>query len=135
MGKKKENQIPNKHLHSRISYLHQAAQYLSQVSDENRDDQPSIVDRARDKKSPTVKIAQVGYPGERGSLAYFMATDVTKEDNPPKVPRAYMPNRSLGQSRRFMSHIRAVSLKSLVRLSPSMKHSNCRHCESLLIPG
>ena len=45
------------------------------------------------------------------------------------------PEIDLGQSRRLVSHIRAISCKSVLRLSPGMKHSFCIHCESLLIPG
>ncbi|KAI1466496.1 Rpr2-domain-containing protein [Daldinia caldariorum] len=40
-----------------------------------------------------------------------------------------------GLSRRFITDLRSTSLKSQIRLSPSMKHTICKFCDSLLIEG
>jgi ribonuclease P protein subunit RPR2 len=38
-------------------------------------------------------------------------------------------------SRHLLSHLRTVSQKAQIRLSPDLKHSFCRRCDSLLIGG
>ncbi|OTB05038.1 hypothetical protein M426DRAFT_11129 [Hypoxylon sp. CI-4A] len=38
-------------------------------------------------------------------------------------------------SRRFITDLRSTSLKSQIRLSPAMKHTICKFCDSLLIEG
>ncbi|KAI1488457.1 Rpr2-domain-containing protein [Biscogniauxia mediterranea] len=38
-------------------------------------------------------------------------------------------------SRRFLTDLRSTSLKSQIRLSPAMKHTICKLCDSLLIEG
>ncbi|KAK1998207.1 RNAse P Rpr2/Rpp21/SNM1 subunit domain-containing protein [Colletotrichum falcatum] len=38
-------------------------------------------------------------------------------------------------ARRFVSDIRAVSLKAQIRPSPSLKQTMCKYCDSLLVEG
>jgi ribonuclease P protein subunit RPR2 len=38
-------------------------------------------------------------------------------------------------SRRLISDLRSVSLKGLMRMSPDMKHSICKNCQTLLMEG
>lgn len=40
-----------------------------------------------------------------------------------------------GQVRHLVNNIRGVSRRSVLRLTQETKHSLCRHCDSLLIPG
>ncbi|KAI1479752.1 Rpr2-domain-containing protein [Daldinia eschscholtzii] len=40
-----------------------------------------------------------------------------------------------GLSRRFITDLRSASLKSQIRLSPAIKHTICKSCDSLLIEG
>lgn len=42
---------------------------------------------------------------------------------------------TLGRSRHLISQLRSVSLKGQIRLSQAMKHSICKRCDSLLVPG
>lgn len=42
---------------------------------------------------------------------------------------------ALGPSRRLLSHLGAVSLKSQIMLTPTMKNSIGKRCDSFLIPG
>lgn len=39
------------------------------------------------------------------------------------------------QSRHLLSQLRAVSLKSQIRLTTELKHSFCKRCDSLLVPA
>jgi len=39
------------------------------------------------------------------------------------------------ESRRLLGHLRGVSLKSQIRLSPKLKHTICKRCDSLMTPG
>ena len=92
--------VPQKHLHSRISYLHQAAAYLASTG------------------------------GTSGPLI--------SEDAPSPVhSNSLMKSASstYNQSRNLLTHLRAVSLKSQIRLTPELKQSFCWRCDSLLVPG
>jgi ribonuclease P protein subunit RPR2 len=89
-GKPSES-VPNRHLYSRMSYLHQAATYLAS--------QDSTTERR-----------------------------TTTEDKlaPP-------PSHNL--ARHLVAGIRTVGRKALIRPSPRMKQSLCKHCDSVLIEG
>lgn len=103
MGKisssKSSRQITQKHLHSRVSYLYQAAAYLASVDLHSAGQGESNVER--------VPVAE-SVPAQ----ANFVA-----------------------QSSYMLNQMRAVSLKSQVRLSREIKHSVCKRCSRLLIPG
>ena len=91
--------IPHKHLHSRLSFLHQAASYLATA-----DSRTSL---------------------EQSNTMVYQANPPTKKD----------PSRSLNNSTRLLMHLRGVSRKSQIRLAPKVKHSICKRCDNLLIPG
>ncbi|KAI1755757.1 RNAse P Rpr2/Rpp21/SNM1 subunit domain-containing protein [Xylaria castorea] len=83
--------VPNKHLYSRLSYLHQAAALLgSQVEN----------------------------------------THGSKSEPPPASDQT-----RLKLARHLLTDLRATSLKCQIRLSPAMKHSICKFCDTLLIEG
>ncbi|KAF3078045.1 hypothetical protein TWF569_003050 [Orbilia oligospora] len=46
-----------------------------------------------------------------------------------------LPSSSIGLSRYYTSHLLSVSRKSVQRLSPAVKHTICKRCSSLLLPG
>ena len=92
--------VPQKHLHSRISYLHQAAAYLASAEGTSR---PLI---SEDASSPVHSNSLM----KSASSTY-------------------------SQSRNLLTQLRAVSLKSQIRLTPELKQSFCRRCDSLLILG
>lgn len=50
-------------------------------------------------------------------------------------PAAERTEQLHGMSRRLVTDLRAVSLKTMMRLSPSMKQTICKLCDSLLIEG
>lgn len=127
--------LQQKHLHSRISYLFQAATYLAETGSKvqrcgpNReaDDQTlnmhcegSIISEAPSKQSPhVVSLSQDNRE----------ARTTTAEAN--STPRF----QGSGLSRQLFAHLRAVSLKSQIRISPKIKHSICKRCDQLLVPG
>jgi ribonuclease P protein subunit RPR2 len=93
--------VPQKHLHSRISFLHQAASYLALSSTGASTEKPS-------------SSASKGIPTAAGG-----------HTRPPRSDDAS----------RLLMHVRGVSRKSQIRLSPNVKHSICKRCDALLIPG
>ncbi|APA11775.1 hypothetical protein sscle_08g065450 [Sclerotinia sclerotiorum 1980 UF-70] len=103
------SKIPNKVLYSRISYLYQAATYLALQDDESQ-------------KRSTVKNAL------RSPVEDVMEVEPKCEAN--ITGGLYHP-----LSRRLITDLRSVSLKGLMRMSPDMKHSICKNCQTLLMEG
>ncbi|KAE9380135.1 Rpr2-domain-containing protein [Stipitochalara longipes BDJ] len=91
--------VPNKALHSRVSYLYQAAAYLATQQQHSRTSE--------------------------------------SQDVQPTMPTADSPAESLLQpaSRHMISDLRSVSRKLLMRISPAMKNSICKNCDTMLIDG
>ena len=85
------NSIPHKHIHSRLSFLHQAARYLA-----------------------TSKKGAISAP-----------TTVIEAQN----------GKHASETTRLLTHLRGVSRKSQVRLTPKVKHTICKRCDCLLIAG
>ena len=122
---------PQKHLHSRISYLYQAAVYLSGTTDKMH-----ICSASSDKEEQTgnnrVATATMSEAASDQNLCLLSAneeTSVVLEEH--HVLEA--GNSAL--SRQLLAHLRSVSLKAQIRLSPTMKHSICKRCDLLLVPG
>ncbi|KAF2965407.1 hypothetical protein GQX73_g8156 [Xylaria multiplex] len=100
--------IPNKHLYSRLSYLHQAAAVLgSQLGNT-----PCSKSASAESKDPEVK-------GELSDSSKYTAADQLR----------------LNLARHLLTDLRATSLKSQIRLSPAIKHTICKFCDTLLIEG
>jgi ribonuclease P protein subunit RPR2 len=95
--------IPQKHLHSRISYLKQAAIYLA-FAQQIKSERPKIPANHPARRSHSA-------PSQEGSQSMY------------------------AQSRNLLSQLRAVSLKSQIRLASDLKHSFCRRCATPLLPG
>jgi ribonuclease P protein subunit RPR2 len=93
--------VPNKALHSRVSYLYQAAAYLATQQQHSRTD--VHVGRKEEPPATTTNLQKIsGF-------------------NPA--------------SRRLISGLRSVSMKAQMRMSPAMKHSVCKNCDTMLIDG
>jgi ribonuclease P protein subunit RPR2 len=92
MAKGKATTVPNKILHTRISYLYQAASYLATQQQHSQ--------ASQDKQ-------QI----ERNESLY--------------VPAANL----------LVSDLKSVSLKAQIRMSPAMKQSICKSCNTILIDG
>ncbi|KAK6346665.1 hypothetical protein TWF696_006783 [Orbilia brochopaga] len=53
----------------------------------------------------------------------------------PTEATSGQPSAPTGLPRYYTSHLLSVSRKSVQRLSPDVKHSICKRCSSVLIPG
>jgi ribonuclease P protein subunit RPR2 len=124
-----------KHLHARVSYLYQAASLLSPEA-------PQEVD-------PKAKSTTLS-PALSESLRPHRVNSTLKRDmNPQRHKTTNEPDDSCFKgdmtkaaqvvasslSRLLLSQMRAVSLKSQIRLSTEIKRSTCKTCDSLLVPG
>ena len=129
--------VPNKHLHSRISYLYQAATYLSlqqntkiyqkeSKSAEEHEDIKVLESASTFSKLITASDSKVAHAGIYGSVLESSTSSVVL--NPTKPA-------SSGLALQLSSHLRSVSLKSQVRLSRDLKRSICKCCSTILIPG
>ncbi|PSR93842.1 RNAse P Rpr2/Rpp21/SNM1 subunit domain-domain-containing protein [Coniella lustricola] len=110
MAKGKKPGVPNRHVFSRISFLYQAAAYLSMV-DNNQ--QPST------SNSSSSNISE--QPTETATAADFKAQSRTTSQE--------------FASRRLLTDLRNVALKSQIRISPAVKRTVCKYCDSLLVEG
>lgn len=113
----KSKGIQHKHLHSRISYLYQAATYLSLHTHETG--------KQLSAQAPPAAIP----PAAADSVTH----DTTAESD-GQQPQPLGTPRKLSLARLYASHLRDVSLKSQIRLSPDIKRSLCRRCNTVLIP-
>lgn len=96
-GSKGKN-VPNRHIHARLSYLHQASSYL--------------------------------FPARKGeNLGGVECAPGQVEEHPVQEGVDH------AQSRHLLSQLRAVSLKSQIRLAPHVKQTMCKRCNSLLVAG
>jgi len=115
---KENRRVPNKHLHSRISFLHQAAQYLSSQAQSTYDTEKSSERSIKSTKSNNVpEEATKSVSGERSDK--------------PTTPSTI----HCGQALRLSSHLMAVSQRSKVLVSEHVKRSICKCCNELLVPG
>jgi RNase P subunit RPR2 len=100
--------VQNKAIYSRISFLQQAAVTLSSIHLEALDSGVSA------SSTEFSKSSQHGAMSEGPTLA--------------KSPLQ-------GMSRRLATDLRAVSLKTRIRLKPEVKRTICKYCDSVLIDG
>ncbi|VUC33189.1 unnamed protein product [Clonostachys rosea] len=93
--------VSNRHIYSRVSYLHQAAHYLA--------------------LSTTYKTAEAG----NSQVARDKSTNTTNQTH----------NAEMTLSRQYLSNMRSVSLKAVIRQSRDMKQGVCKLCDTLQIDG
>jgi ribonuclease P protein subunit RPR2 len=91
---------PQKAMHSRVSYLYQAATYLA--------------------------------THEQHSMQEHVEKEVTE---PTKDEGLSPSDNSRIISRHFVSDLRSITLKAQLRMSPDMKQSICKNCDTLLMEG
>ncbi|KZF20882.1 Rpr2-domain-containing protein [Xylona heveae TC161] len=130
--------VPNKHLHQRISFLYQAAAYIA--SQPYHKPSTTVTETPRQSNSHNISTAdsdtmQIDTSGLEKS------TSKQEQDGSHKISDENPSGASTSSlycshhSRRLISQLRGVSLKSQIRLSPELKRSICRRCDTLLIPG
>ncbi|KAH8597941.1 RNAse P Rpr2/Rpp21/SNM1 subunit domain-containing protein, partial [Bisporella sp. PMI_857] len=106
---KPKTKVPNSALHSRASYLHQAARYLASQSGQNE---------GCGKKAAGNTNVEYREPSPTPNI---LGVD-------PAL--SFQPN-----ARLLVSNLRNVCGKVLIRMSPDMKQSICKNCDSILIDG
>jgi len=123
--------VPNRHLHARISYLQQAATYLTaqartakeaKLSSEQMTLQ-SIVQRTRTHDD----IAESDQRFDSAGLGIMAATM-------PRAPSISLPQ-SGGLPLHLASHLKQIALKSQIHLHTNVKHTICRTCCTVLVDG
>ncbi|KAK9414256.1 putative Rpr2-domain-containing protein [Seiridium unicorne] len=103
---KQPGSVPNRPLYSRLSYLYQAASYLAGTAESATP--PASAPEEHDGKPENPSGCEENSSGQ-------------------KIRRAV--------SRRLLHDMRATSLKGLIRLSPAMKRTVCKYCDTLMIEG
>ncbi|KAK0733614.1 RNAse P Rpr2/Rpp21/SNM1 subunit domain-containing protein, partial [Lasiosphaeria miniovina] len=113
MAKGKSNGgVQNRAIYSRVSFLQQAAVFLalSRSPSPLPPQPPSVSPRHSSTGSaPASLIDSVSVPGPSFSLH--------------------------GVSRRLATDLRSMSLKTRIRLSPALKQTICKFCDSILVEG
>lgn len=106
----KPKTVPNKAIYSRVSYLYQAAAYMA----------------TQQQHFSTIESLTTA---DGGGNCEGVTDTASKEYSVPQLPT------SQPASRRLVSDLRAVSHKVLMRISPAMKHSLCKNCDTMMIDG
>ena len=128
--------IQQKHIHSRISYLFQAASYLAETGSKaqrcgsNHESDDTTANKncegsAMSEEAPSRQSPHVLPPSQGDQEA---GTTTAGAGSAPRI-------QDIGLSRQLFAHLRAVSLKSQIRISSKIKHSICKRCDQLLVPG
>lgn len=126
MAKKKAaKRLPNPHLHARVSYLYQAANYFQSQHGLPSNTRPHVASGRDEPKLPRQMHAK---DSEN-------ETSTVKSGDKPEAESLDKGFDISGPSRRLITHMRAVTLKSQVRLSRDIKRSLCKRCDTLLVSG
>lgn len=123
MAKKKPGQVPNRHIHTRISFLYQAAAYLAQPSNNLPD--PNLVSQ---------RLSQAANAGVAAPVCNQRCAEYMHDHTGPMQDSTSVVT-TLSFSRKLLTDMRAITQKSVIRTSPHIKRSICKHCDSLLIDG
>ncbi|KAK4548335.1 hypothetical protein LTR36_010205 [Oleoguttula mirabilis] len=143
--KTKKGGVPNKHLHARISYLQQAATYLTlqgqgrpfkPLECENRIALPITEGRIFTGTSSIPDGGQAGESTRRKTCA-------TIESKGGNFTEAFMSRQDVATDRlhsgglplHLSMHLRQVALKSQIRLHADIKHTLCNTCSTVLLDG
>lgn len=116
MAKKKVAGVPNKTSYCRLSFMYQAASFLAAASA----NQSQTSDRATSQKTDS---------------DYHMKVDGDNINNPNPEKNLRTAIQTRNMSHRLLADFRSVSLKSQIRVSPAMKRSICKFCDTLLVEG
>lgn len=115
MAKKKTPGVPNRHLYTRISFLYQAATYLATAGKQE-------TEPASESTSASAEVTCMEHNG-----------DDDGQDTVQCGKTAIAAQKNM--SRKMLTDLRAVTLKSQIRISPDIKRTICKHCDTLLIDG
>ena len=125
MGKEKSKSQGRNHLHSRISYLHQASTYIANPQKEKSNTVQSV---QPDSGDLFIHPQEDEGHSRHANDSYVSSSHVSSR---MKLERNTLP----ALSRQMIEDLRSVSLKCQERLAPNVKHSICKRCNSLLVAG
>ena len=128
-----------KHLQSRISYLHCAATYLTELHYKDSEPKgPSGQNGVMGSEAHTIsqEASKISSRTEKASTEHFpMLTDTQALYRRRKTKSSIISADLSPLARNLISDLQGISRKSLIRLQPSMKHTICKRCQSSLRPG
>lgn len=131
--------VPNKHLHARISFLHQAALYLAAPSSSPAANPVDGVKRQESGELRSVDVPESGLDPTEDSSAMAHGMESTSSECPHEntgSPKPADHERFLGGLPILLSsQLRQVALKSQIRLQAPVKHAICKTCDSVLVEG
>ena len=135
MTKAKEASIPQKHLHSRISYLFQAAAYLTTVQQvpAYRKSETLLSNSLDNNPSQAIVIEDNPTPNAEGVLD---SPELCLSEQAPLIgSQPSVESKGLGLPFHLVDNLQSVSRKGQIRLSPTIKQSICKNCRAFLISG
>ncbi|KAM0724156.1 hypothetical protein Q7P37_000037 [Cladosporium fusiforme] len=125
-GKKKG--VANKHLHARIAYLHEAANYLSVQSLHRPQSGPQPTNNEHNGTPTTINPP--------GTLATdFSNSQANTKPSPGQPSTATFNPPPSGLPLQLTTHLSIIAQKAQIRLSKDLKHTICKICSSPLIEG
>ena len=128
--------IAQKHLHSRISFLYQAATYLAQVDGQSQARVPCINDESKKSCDPGRELQCAVTTPKAVSEDGLHISTIEQHNMIPEIGSENdWASKDFALSRQLLAHLRAVSLRSQIRLTPAVKHAVCKRCNVVLIPG
>jgi ribonuclease P protein subunit RPR2 len=129
MAKEKAKKgVPNKHLHARIAYLHQAATYLTT--------QPLIHPQNCAQQASTNEPEKRMIELPPGTLATGATNSLANsKPSPGHSSTATFNPPASGLPLQLNAHLRSVAQKGQIRLSSDLKIAICKICSSPLIEG
>ncbi|KAG8528703.1 uncharacterized protein KY384_006390 [Bacidia gigantensis] len=116
--------LAQKHVHSRISFLHQAASYLATISNDS-----NVKPKVEEVQSEHVLEKSGVVVQAKPLIKSVIKFQVTSHEHLADLKT------TAGLAQCYVSQLRSLSRKTLIRLTPEMKHSICKGCEVLLEPG
>ncbi|KAJ6179895.1 hypothetical protein N7519_010356 [Penicillium mononematosum] len=123
-GKKEAKNSKNSqsHIRARLDYLHQAAAYFQGKSTLAKDQNAKV----HNNEHPSVA-------GHIDSRDNRRTVDTQQQVCSVNQKKTQEPLRNL--SRVCVSHLRAVAMKTQIRLPITLKRSVCKRCDTILTPG
>ncbi len=129
--------VRQKHLHSRISYLYQAAVYLSNT--ETKADIRGPKTYQDDNAGPVERVQTEGEQSPAGRFRGHRTSSEAQKSKAKTSDGRLAPQKELepihGSSKQIhqlLASMRSISQKSQISLSQSIKRSVCRRCNGLL---
>ncbi|EKV10032.1 RNAse P, Rpr2/Rpp21 subunit [Penicillium digitatum] len=123
-GKKevKNSKNSQSHIRARLDYLHQAAAYFQGKSTLAQGQNAKVQSNEHTSVASHVDLGDIGHTVDTQRQVWSMTQKKTQE-----------PLRNI--SRVCVSHLRAVAMKTQMRLPVTLKRSVCKRCDTILMPG